>query len=122
MKPAAVLVTPAEGKTYADVLAKMTAGMDVDRIGASVRTIRQTVKRSVLVEVGKMDITVQAWFEKAITDVVGDEASIRTLIPQVTVEIKNITSTSTKDEVEEAIKKTLAERFGSLQQHCGALV
>ena len=48
-------------------------------------------------------------FEKAITDVVGDEASARTLIPQLTVEIKDITSTSTKDEVEEAIKKTLAE-------------
>ena len=48
-------------------------------------------------------------FEKAITDVVGDEASARTLIPQLTVEIKDITSTSTKEEVEEAIKKTLAE-------------
>ena len=48
-------------------------------------------------------------FEKAITDVVGDEASARTLIPQLTVEIKGITSTSTKEEVEEAIKKTLAE-------------
>ena len=44
----------------------MTAGMDVDRIGASVRPFRQTVKASVLVELGKMDITVQAWFEKAI--------------------------------------------------------
>ena len=108
MKPAAVLVTPAEGKTYADVLAKMTAGVDVDGIGASVCTIRQTAKGSVLVELGKMDTTVQAHFEKAITDVVDDEASVRTLIPQLTVKIRGITSTSTKKEVE-AFKKTLAE-------------
>ena len=40
---------------------------------------------------------------------VGDEASARTLIPQLTVKIKYMTSTSTKEEVEEAIKKTLAE-------------
>ena len=81
-----------------------------------------------LVELGKMDILVQARFEKAITDVLGDEASVRTVIPQLTVEIKNITSTSAKKEVEEAIKNTRAEniqkiwRYGSLQQHCGALV
>ena len=39
----------------------------------------------------------------------GKEASVRTLIPQLNVEIRDITSTSTKNEVEEALKKTLAE-------------
>ena len=34
IKPAAVLVTP-EGKSYADILAKMTAGVDVDGIRAN---------------------------------------------------------------------------------------
>ena len=38
---------------------KMTTGVGVGGIGSSVRTIRQTVKGSVLVELGKMDITVQ---------------------------------------------------------------
>ena len=109
MKPAAVLVTPAEGKTYADVLAKMTARVVDDGIGANDRTIRQTTKGNVLVELGKMDTIVQAQFEKAITDEVGDEASVRALIPLLTVEIRYITSTSAKKEVEKALKKTLAK-------------
>ena len=97
---------PAKSKMYLDVLAKMTE-LDVDEMGVNVRTIRQTKKGGVLVELVKTDPKVLVQFEKAIMDVVGNDASGKTIIPQLTVEIRNGTSTSTKEEVEAAIKKSL---------------
>ena len=65
----------------------------------------QTKKEGVLVELAKTDPKVRAQFEKAIIDVIGNDASVSTLIPQLTVEILDFTSTSTKADVEATLQE-----------------
>lgn len=109
-KPAAVLVMPMEGRSYSEVLAKMTQAVDVDQLGVTVRAIRETKKGGVLVELGKTELTDRVRFERAVTEAVGDEASVRSLIPQLTVEVRGITPSSTVAEVEAAVRKSLGEK------------
>lgn len=107
-KPAleAVLISPAEGQTYANVLADLRRKIKPEETGVRVKNLRPTVSGKILVELAPGNHSSNNFCE-AVKDVVGSRAKVSALVPKSTLEIRDLDSTVTKEEVEEVLNKEL---------------
>ena len=98
----AVLIKPAEGKMYANVLQKIMDSVDPSTTQTLFKTIRCTLSGEVLLELQSTQNKTQFSDEVRRADVRGS-------IPKTSVEIRDIDACATKDEVRQAIARAGVE-------------
>ncbi|XP_071056463.1 uncharacterized protein [Onthophagus taurus] len=105
-RSSAVLIKPAEGTTYADVLQKLRNNTNLQEADTTINLIRQTKAGHVLVQFGRNAQNKEA-FNKKICEVLGEQARVSSLEPRTSLELLDLDSMTTAEEVEEAIKKEI---------------
>lgn len=113
-KREALLIKPAEGRSYAEVLREIRGKANPADTGTEVRSIRQTRSGGVLVEFGATPGN-KAAFGDALRGILGSNATVRDLEPRETVEIRDLDSLTTPEEVMEAIRGALPEHAEDLK-------
>lgn len=110
----ALLIKPTEGKTYAEVLSEIRSKVNPEDTGTDVRSIRQTRTGEVLLELGNTSKNKSA-FSDALQHILAGKAVVRSLEPKETLEIRDLDSLTTKEEIQNAIKRDLKELAGEVQ-------
>lgn len=114
-KPDAILLKPAEGKTYADIVGAIHANVKPSEMGIDVKSVRRTKSGGVLLELGKSTAENRATFSKSLTAVVGKSSSVTELTPTTQVEIRDCDCCTTVAEIEEAVIRTLPDYKGIMK-------
>lgn len=104
-KPEAVLIKPSDGHTYADVLRNLRSQINTEE-ALKIRGIRKTRNGAILLELNRGEKIVPT-LVKSVTKTVQDMAEVSELKPTGTVEIRDLDSLTTQDEVEAAVQKLL---------------
>ena len=104
-KTEAVLIQPAEGRSYAEVLKSLRSQTKIIE-QTNVRGIRKTRNGGLLLELSTGE-KLQPGFVQHIKETVQQAASITELKPKATVEIRDLDSLTEDKEVEEAIKSAI---------------
>lgn len=97
----AVMVKPAAGHSYADVLRSLKEKVKPEEAEVAVRSVRRTKTGAILLELekgGKKDE-----FCQKVRGTLGKAAEVKDMKPKVTVEIRDIEGSCTKEEVLAAI-------------------
>ncbi|XP_014216673.1 uncharacterized protein LOC106645339 [Copidosoma floridanum] len=102
-RPDAILIKPAEGKKYAEVLAQMKK-VSLDELGVGAASVRETRTGGVLVKLRKANAERHDAFAAALKSAVVDAGGVRTLVPRLVWEIRNVYPTVTEEEVTVAMK------------------
>ena len=102
----AVLIQPAEGKTYADILGDIRAKIKPEDTETDVRVIRTTRAGDVLLELGKQSKNAKA-FGESLRDALGETGTVRNLSPRVTSELLDLDSITTIKDVEDALEENM---------------
>lgn len=114
IKRTALIIKPAEGNSYADVLREIRSKATPEESETEVRGIRQTKTGDVLVELGEKTKD-KAAFSDVLKKILEGKAVVRSLEPKETLEIRDLDGLTTKEEVEEAITRDLKELAGDIQ-------
>uniref|UniRef100_T1HVK9 CCHC-type domain-containing protein n=1 Tax=Rhodnius prolixus TaxID=13249 RepID=T1HVK9_RHOPR len=112
----ALLIKPAEGKSYAEVLGEIRGKVKPEDTETEVKCIRQTRTGDILVELGRNTKDKTA-FEMAIVKALQEKATVSQLEPKDSVEIRDLDSLSSEEEVVDAIKAQLGEDVGDVKVH-----
>ena len=103
-RPDAVVVKPTKGHSYADILKRLKENVKPEDADIRVRSIRKTKAGALLLEVAQGGKVEQ--FSEAIKKSLKEAAEVRDLRPKVTIEIRDIDCTSTKEDVIAAVCRT----------------
>lgn len=115
MKLDAIVLKPAKGKSYADTLSTVRREVQPEAYGVDIASIRRTRAGEVLLELRKSSADSRAAFSAALKAATGEASSVRQLVPRASLEIRDLDSCSSKEEVEEAVRRALAGYEGYLQ-------
>lgn len=107
----AILIKPAQGTTYAEVLKEIRSKTNPEASQAEVKSIRQTRAGGVLLELGDKTKD-KGVFQSSLANILGESATVQRLEPKETLEIRDLDSLTTSEEVIEAIKKMGGELIG----------
>lgn len=102
----ALLVKPAQGKSYAEVLRELRAKAKPEESGTEIKAVRKTRKGDMLLELGP-NTKDKASFSSALKKILGERANITTLEPKETLEFRDLDSLTTTDEVQTAVNDML---------------
>ena len=86
-------------------MASIRKNVDPSRSATDVRAIRQTRSGAVLVEINRSEN--ETLFKKSLSDTLGDDGKVKSLTSKVTLEILDIDVYTTKEDVEEAVKRDI---------------
>ncbi|XP_046837586.1 uncharacterized protein LOC124432619 [Vespa crabro] len=113
-RPDAILLKPANGKSYADVVGAIHQRFKTIAAGVDVRSVRQTRTGGVLLELKRTTADIRASFAETLRKVVGETSSITELVPRAMLVIRDCDCYTSVVEVEEALKRTLPDYTGKL--------
>lgn len=99
----AVIIRPADGHSYADVLKNLRNNIKPEEADVAIRSIRKTKTGAVLLELGKGGKKDD--FFNNIKEVLRDTADVKDSKPKVTIEIRDLDSFTTTDEVLAAVRE-----------------
>ena len=111
----AIALKPAEGKTYADILGGIRSKVDPTKSDMGVKAIRKTRSGEVLIELIKPTIESKRSFTDALKNAIGEATSVRVLTPRVTLEIRDVDSCTTIEEVQQAVRLRMQEHEGQVE-------
>ena len=107
LRPCALVIKPTEGKTYADVLSKVKKDTTLQDVSLAVAGVRKTLSGDVLLILNKDNQGKVTEIGQKIGTVLGEDATINTRIPEITLEVTRLDGTTTKDEVYQAVMREL---------------
>lgn len=112
----AILIKPAEGKTYAEVLGAFRKTVNPNECGADVTRIRSTKAGCVLVELAKTTKDKEELVH-AITTAIGATGKVQSRKPRVTLEVLDLEALADETEVEVALREAagVARELGELK-------
>ncbi|XP_033221089.1 uncharacterized protein LOC117175492 [Belonocnema kinseyi] len=110
----AIIIKPAEGKTYAQVLGEIRGNFKPENTNTVVKSIRQTRAGFVLLELDKESKN-QKGFTEALKNALGDQGTVFNKVPRTSLEIRDLDSLTTEEEVREALTRDLQELTGELK-------
>lgn len=110
----AVLIKPAEGHTYAEILKNLRNNVKPGDADVKIRTVRKTMAGALLLEMDR-GAKVSPDFCEKIRTTLQTTAEVTGLNPTTTVEIRDLDSQTTVEEVEEAVRKILPENILQLK-------
>ena len=116
LRPEAIALRPAEGKTYAEILGGIRSKVDPKKSGTEIKAVRKTRSRTrdVLIEIRKTKAEGKQGFTDALKEALGESGSVRVLVPRTTLEIRDMDSCTTVEEVELALGEKLQSYEGRL--------
>ena len=114
VKPEAIVLKPADGKTYADILSTIRTVKPEDS-GIEVRSIRQIREGQVLLVLKGSTTTSRASFSDPLKVATGDDCTVEELVPRVALEIRDLDNCTSEDEVKQALKRVLQDYNGILR-------
>ena len=103
-KAEALLVKPADGRSYSDVLREIKQAVRPEDTETAIKAVRQTRSGGILLEFGQ-DAANTDSFREAVKKVLGEKATVASLEPKGTLEIRDIDCVTEIKEVEEALRK-----------------
>lgn len=109
-----VLIKPAPGSTYAEVLGAFRNKVNPGEAKADIKMIRRTQEGSVLVVLGKSTQDRKA-FQDAIQEAIGRAGTVAQRAARRTVEILDLDCITTSDEVKAALRKELGDQLGEVK-------
>lgn len=107
-RPEAVLVKPAQGQSYAQVLKDLKSKIEPGTLGVKVKGIRKTRNGDVLIEV-QGETEGRNKLSSAIRGVVGGKGNVRELVPRTEVEILDLDEITEEGEIHEALQRHFGE-------------
>lgn len=110
----AVLIPVADGEKYEDILKEIRG--KVKETTVDVRSVRKTKKGEVLIELDEDGASDQAKaFTQSIQTAVGENKVVKMMVPQSSVEILDLDSFTTSEEVVEAVKALIPTYKGGVE-------
>lgn len=107
-RPEALLIKPAGGRSYAEVLGEIRSKAKPEDSETEVKAIRQTRSGGVLLELGAQSKNL-ANFREALKVILGDKAEVVCLNPKMSLEIRDLDCYTEKAEVERALQRDIPE-------------
>lgn len=107
-KSDAIMVGAKEGVLYADILKRMKEDPSLKDLGKVVSRVRKTRNGEVLLEFSADAKTKSAEFKKAVETVLGQDATVKALTQEVTMECRYLDEITTADELRIALKEQYA--------------
>ncbi|XP_039969203.1 uncharacterized protein LOC120781136 [Bactrocera tryoni] len=104
----AVIIKPAEGNSYAEVLKNIRSKVDLKEAEVKIKGIRKTRAGALLLELEKGQSTKTSFCE-ALKSTLKETATVADLKTKVTIEIRDLDSLTTKEEVAGAVKEALQD-------------
>ncbi|KAJ8980479.1 hypothetical protein NQ317_013232 [Molorchus minor] len=105
-KPEAILIKPTEGRSYAQVLGELRQKVNTAESKTDIMTVRRTRAGDVLIELDTK-ATGGAQLCESLRGAFAGSATVRTLKPKVTVEIRDLDCLTTEEEVQVAIREII---------------
>lgn len=100
----AVVIKPRDGHSYADVLKNLREKVNPEETEVTVQSVRKTKTGSILLVMGKGGKKDE--FRQAIEGSLKDEAVVQSMTSKATIEIQDLDSLTTENEVSKAINKS----------------
>lgn len=113
VKPDAVIIRPAVGSKYADVLRNIKQKVKPEDMGIKVTSVRETRQGDVLVELGSNTGDWKKILGDVLRTAVGDGGSVRQLAPRITLEIMDVDETTGIEEIRAALTEVLGNNNAS---------
>ena len=110
----AVIIKPSDGKSYAEILKVIRGNVKPEETKREVKAIRQTRNGCVLLELGGKNGSHED-FSKALAKALGDAGAVENRTPKVTLEIRDMDSFTTAEEVKKPIEDQIKEPPGELK-------
>lgn len=107
----AVIVTPAEGTTFVDVLKKAKEGISLKELGVDVKTVRQSRAGDLLIEVPRGNGS--GVLATKLKEVLGPVAEVRQLLPTMTLVIMDLDETVEEAQLAEELASSATELLSS---------
>ncbi|XP_044316453.1 uncharacterized protein LOC123037863 [Drosophila rhopaloa] len=107
-RPEAVLVKPAEGRSYAEVLRELRENLKPDETDTAIRSVRKTKSGDLLLELAKGSKSEKLC--ESIKHTLKENATVRTIRPLSKLEIRDLDSLTNEEEVITAIKFIIGEQ------------
>jgi hypothetical protein len=108
-RPDALLIKPSEGKSYADVLSEIRQKVKPEEKGAVIKALRKTRAGDLLIELGQSSGS-NSDLSTDLQSALGTNASVRTLEPRATLEVRDLDELATNDEVAAAVESALGAK------------
>lgn len=108
----AVIIKPQDGHSYADVLKSLRQNIKPEETEVAVRSIRKTKTGAILLVMGQGGNKDE--FCKSIKGTLKEAAVVQDLKPKATIEIQDLDSLTTPDEVVTAITKAIETPVGDI--------
>lgn len=99
----AILIKPAQGKTYADILRYMRQNVNPTDNQVDIRAIRRTKDGSVLLQLEQEQE--RQIFQKKLQDALGQTATVKDMTSRVTLEFMDLDCVTTAEDVAAAINR-----------------
>ena len=110
----AIALRPAVVKTYAEILGGIRSKVDPKKSGTEIKAVRKTRSGDVLIEIRKTTAEGKQGFTDSLKEALGESGSVRVLVPRTTLEIMDMDSCTTVEEVELALREKLPTYEGRL--------
>lgn len=114
-RPAAVLVRPAEGKSYAEVLRNLRKNLKPEESDSNILSVRKTKAGDMLLELAKGSETVKLC--ENIKDTLKECGTVKTMRQLVKLEIRDIDSITQEDEIISAIREGIGDTHQEIIIH-----
>ncbi|CAI6352392.1 unnamed protein product [Macrosiphum euphorbiae] len=103
-----IIIRYSGSATYADMARKLKTSIDIDKINVSVKSMRRSRKGELILQLAKGPMQVEATgrLKDAVTETLGTEAVVEHSPITTLVEIRDRDSTSTEEEVLQAVTNT----------------
>nr|AMS38370.1 hypothetical protein [Bactrocera tryoni] len=108
-RPDAIIIARTGNMSYSDMLRAVKKEDALKELGENVSRIRKTAKGEILLEMKKAQMKNTGAYEKEICKVLGDQAQIRALTHEVSVEIRDLDEITTKEDIAVAIRSQIKE-------------
>ncbi|XP_015609342.1 uncharacterized protein LOC107274591, partial [Cephus cinctus] len=112
--PDAIVVRDKTG-TYADILRKVKTSINPDAIGATITAVRRTREGDLLLQMGRGCKATPA-LQDALRSTLGEGATVRTLQPHITLEVRDIDEATGELEVREAATALITKEGGTMTE------
>ena len=109
IRPNAIVIAKNGDMTYADILRAVKNSGTLQELGKNVARVKKTAKGEILLELKKTQTGSTEGYKEDIGKILGDQAQIRTLQQETTVEVSDMDDITTKEDIAEAIRLQIKE-------------
>ncbi|CAL1677343.1 unnamed protein product [Lasius platythorax] len=115
-RPNALIIRMEDKKKYSEMLKRVKKDVPRDQVGDCVDKIRKTITGDMLIVLTKENTDKAPGLQKAIADLLGEEAQVVSKVQEEDLEIKDLDKTTTNEKRSSKRYKTQLERTAKSQR------